>query len=169
MNRHNALARYALLTLLIGATSCGPLGNRERSQAQTQPEPTKNQPGAAKTEPSPRASQLVANENTNEDPVLGRVPQWSPQSAEVESAVFSFKLGGTYRDAKQLAAIALEYVEKTDENVRTPRTRVFVTFLVDNEDLAEVVIGSGIGRPCWTVKISKSLEIKSCEKGIGKG
>jgi hypothetical protein len=39
----------------------------------------------------------------------------------------------------------------------------------DKQVLAEVFLGQGIGRPCWTVRLGRQLEALDCKKAVGQG
>lgn len=158
---------FLVVALSIGATSCRPHGEsnefpeQNNSSFRSNSDATENSHTNAASEPHAVVS---------DDAILGPLPKPAATRAEVEQATFSFKVGDTYHDAKELAALALQYVEKTDKNIVTNRIRIHVILLVDNKDLlAEVLIGSGIGKPCWGVTITKRLTVHSCKRGIGQG
>lgn len=101
--------------------------------------------------------------------VLGNIPP-DGVSPTLRTRVL-FQIGDQVHSANELAEIAMGAAIKQGGQVSREDLTIYVTIrtIDDGGVLADVVVGHGIGKPCWLVTIDRKMQVVKCQKSIGRG
>jgi len=103
------------------------------------------------------------------DPVLGVIPK-DPINEFPPNVHIIVESAGDEHDAQELAAVALREIKRREGQIATDRFRFYVIIKLDNPQvMAEVIVGEGIGKPCWNIIFNRKMAIQSYVKGLGRG
>jgi hypothetical protein len=71
----------------------------------------------------------------------------------------------------ELADLALKAAKEDGGIIPPEHLKIYVTIRVSDKEevLADVIVGQGIGRPCWLVTIGRNMKVLKCVKEIGRG
>jgi hypothetical protein len=160
--RNNISGTFALLLASLLIASCG--RDSQSHKIATTDSPTSRRPPLPVGQP---AATLQTNGGDRDKEILGIVPADPPPTQRTHAA---FQLGSELHDLEELVSIGLTYLATTEPGIVTNGLKGFVVFLPESDEAcAEVSFGSGIGKPTWTLTITKKLKVAKCLKGIGKG
>lgn len=143
------------LGLALSITSCG--GTRTKSPQQKLPQ----------TQISQSDYQILLSNAAAQQAIIGDVPEAKRDA--LPTSVW-FTVGNAKHLTSDLVDLAIERITKEEGKPPYDGALAQVVFRNDgSETLAEVTIGSGIGRLYWTITFDKNMQILSYNKGIGVG
>jgi hypothetical protein len=139
--------------LALALTSCGRTGEKRPQQASTQI--------------SQSEYQTLLSNAASQHAILGDIPESKQDTLPTQ---VWFKSGNGTHSASELVDLAVERITKEEGGPPYVGARAQVVFCNDgSEILAEVIVGAGVGRPCWTMTFDKGMRIRSYSKGTTAG